>query len=147
MSWDEREKQELELDEGRRLKAYKDSEGYWTIGIGHLLGNNPEYADSIITDEQCDELFVEDFETAVKEAQEAFDGFAGLDGPRKGALVNLAFELGTKLSTFHGFLNLLDTDSYEDAADDLLKTRYAKQVPARAGRIAYRIRTGQYANR
>lgn len=26
----------LKLDEGLKLKVYKDTEGYWTVGIGHL---------------------------------------------------------------------------------------------------------------
>lgn len=144
--WEQKEKQELTLDEGRELKSYKDTKGYWTIGIGHLLGNNPEYADVTITDTQCDELFEEDFEQAVKDAEDAYGGFSGLDGPRQGALVNLAFELGEKLSTFHGFLNLLDQGNYAAAAQDLMGTAYAKQVPARASRIAFRIKTGTYTS-
>lgn len=148
MSWDDREKQELELDEGKELKAYKDTRGNWTIGIGHFLGPNPLYADKVITEEQCQELFDEDFEDAVKGATEAFDGFAGLDGPRKGALVNMAFQLGGKsLGTFHTFLGYIDALKYDEAALDLMNTAYARQVPARAKRIAYRIRTGQYAKR
>lgn len=144
--WEQREKQELTLDEGRFLKSYKDTRGYWTIGVGHLLGNNPEYADTTITDDQCDELFEEDFEQAVQDAEAAYGGFSGLDGPRQGALVNMAFELGSKLSTFHGFLNLLDQGDYAGAAQDLMNTAYAKQVPARASRIAFRIRTDTYTS-
>jgi lysozyme len=148
MAWDDREKQELTLDEGRVLRAYKDTRGNWTVGIGHYLGTNPSYADTVITDEQCDEIFDEDFEDAVKGARQAFPAFEGLDGPRKGALVNMSFELGWKtLSTFHTFLNYIDMNQYKEAAIDLLNTAYAKQVPARAKRIAYRIKNGDYAPR
>lgn len=148
MSWDDTEKQEIELDEGRENKAYKDSLGYWTIGVGHMLGKDDKFKDLVWTDSQVDEQYSTDFEAAVQEAQDAFDGFAGLDGPRKGALVNMAFQLGgSTLSTFHTFLNLLDLAKYDEAAADLMTTRYAKQVPMRASRIAYRIKTGQYAHR
>lgn len=148
MAWDEREKHELELDEGRRNKAYKDQFGNYTIGVGHLLGKDEKYKDLEWTDEQVDEQFSKDFEEAVNGATEAFDGFVGLDCPRKGALVNMAFQLGGKsLSTFHTFLNLVDLGKYKEAAEDLITTRYAKQVPARAKRIAYRIQTGLYAER
>jgi len=144
--WMAREKQELTADEGRFLKAYKDSLGYWTIGVGHLLGSNPSYEGTTITDEECDELFNEDFEKAVDAAHDAFAGFSGLDGPRQGALVNMAFQMGGKtLSTFHTFLDLLDREDYYGAADDLMGTKYAKQTPARASRIAYRIKTGDYS--
>lgn len=149
MAWDDREKLELKQDEGELLHSYKDSLGNWTIGVGHLLGTDAsKYQGMQITQEQSDEFFAEDFENAVQEAREAFNGFDGLDGPRKGALVNMAFQLGEKtLSTFHTFLNYLDLGKYQEAALDLMNTRYARQVPARASRIAYRIRTGTYATR
>lgn len=144
--WEDREKQELELDEGRANKSYKDSLGYWTIGVGHLLGSSPSFEGVVWTDEQVDDTFEEDFEQAIKEATEAFAGLSALDGPRAGALVNLAFELGPTLSSFHGFLNLLDSGDYAGAAQDLMNTKYARQVPARASRIAFRIKTGTYSS-
>lgn len=148
MAWDDREKQELELDEGKVLKSYKDQFGNWTIGVGHFLGPNPLYAEKVITEKQCQELFDEDFKEAVDGATKAFDGFSGLDGPRKGALTNMAFQLGAKsLSTFHTFLGYIDALKYDEAALDLMNTAYARQVPARAKRIAFRIRTGEYAKR
>lgn len=145
-AWEDREKDEITADEGRSLTSYKDSLGYWTIGVGHLLGSSPSYEGTMITDEQCDELFDEDFEAAVDAAQAAFAGFSGLDGPRQGALVNMAFELGEKtLSTFHGFFDFLDKGDWAGAANDLMGTRYAKQAPARASRIAFRIKTDIYS--
>ena len=34
----------LRNDEGLRLALYKDTEGFWTIGIGHLVTKNPSLA-------------------------------------------------------------------------------------------------------
>lgn len=148
MAWDDREKQELTLDEGKSLSSYKDTEGYWTIGIGHYLGWDPKFGALKITDQQCDEYFDTDFSNAVSEAQEAFPAFSGLDGPRKGALVNMAFQMGgSTLGSFHNFLHFLDMGQYQEASIDLMNTKYARQVPSRAKRIAYRINTGQYATR
>ena len=148
MAWDDREKQELILDEGKCLTAYKDNRGNWTIGIGHNLGRDPKFGGLVITEEQCDEYFEDDFSDACRGAEEAYSGFPGLDGPRKGALVNMAFQMGGQtLSTFHTFLSYLDRLMYAEAALDLMNTAYAKQVPARASRIAYRIRTGEYSPR
>lgn len=31
----------LRIDEGYDSKIYKDTEGFWTIGIGHLLTRDP----------------------------------------------------------------------------------------------------------
>lgn len=148
MSWDNREIEELKLDEGFRSKPYRDSVyATWTIGYGHT-GNDVNGLTTEITEEQAEELLRDDFEKAVKGAEAAVPCFDGLDGPRKGALCNMAFQLGGKsLGTFHEFLHLLDIGDYKAAADDLLHTLWYKQTPYRAMRIAYRIRTGDYANR
>lgn len=147
MAWDDKEREEIQLDEGKVLTSYKDTQGNWTIGIGHFLGPNPIYQNKTITEEQCQQYFEDDFSSAEDIAKACFDGFEGLDGPRKGALVNMAFNMGKTLSTFHTFLDYLDRGLYKEAAIDLMNTRYAREVPARAKRIAYRIQTGNYADR
>lgn len=146
MSWDQQEIEELKLDEGFRSKPYKDTLGVWTIGYGWTHGvneNTPE-----CTEAEAEEWLRSEFEDDIKECTEHIDCFAGLDGPRKGALCNMAYQLGAKkLSTFHQFLGLLDLGKYEEAAEDLAHTLWYKQTPNRAKRIAYRIRTGEYFNR
>lgn len=148
MDWLDREKQELILDEGRTNKSYKDIYGNWTNGVGHFLGPNPIYKNVVWDDATVDQVFLTDVEDAVDAARVAYPSLDTLDGPRRGALVNMAFQLGApKLSGFHTFLRLLKEQKYDEAAQDLMdNTAYAKQVPARASRIAYRIRTGQYSN-
>lgn len=149
-SWEEMEKGELKLDEGLRLTAYKDSLGNWTIGYGHLMrmpydvGGDP----TTITLQEAEDLFETDFEEAISDAQSAVPFFNALDGPRKGALVNMAFQLGaTKLSGFHGTLAAMDEQDWNGAAKNVMNSLYARQARARATRIAYRIRTGEYSVR
>ena len=84
--------------EGKSLKAYRDSEGYWTIGVGHLLSHdkNADFSGTVWTDKQVNDALAADagrFEDAVNEAvndavkvdipQHAFD-----------ALVSFAFNVG-----------------------------------------------------
>lgn len=87
-------RQKLALREGKRLKAYKDSVGVWTIGVGHTSAAGPPAVtpDLVITDAQCDEIFARDlgkYEAAVNGAitrpvsQTSFD-----------ALVSLCFNIG-----------------------------------------------------
>lgn len=144
--WEEMEKHELKLDENTELKAYKDSLGNWTIGVGHT---GPEVKEGLtITEDEKDSLFDKDFEEAVTGAQDAVPFFNALDGPRKGALVNMCFEMGpTALSGFHGTLAAMDESDWDSAARHVMNSLYARQARARATRIAYRIRTGQYAVR
>lgn len=146
MIWEDREKEELRLDEGFRLKAYKDSRGFFTIGVGHYLGDKPQPAE--ITVEKAEEWFAEDFEEAVTDTKRVVPFFDALDGARKGALVNMCFNMGaSKLSEFHGTLQALDEGDWMQAALRVMNSRYARQVKGRANRIAYRFRTGEYALR
>lgn len=51
----------IERHEGRRNRAYRDSAGLWTIGIGHLIKPGEEYLkESTLTDAQVNELFAHD---------------------------------------------------------------------------------------
>lgn len=144
-AWEEREKEELKLDEGYKLKAYKDTLGNWTIGVGHLLKEKPA---EDWTQEQVDNAFASDFEEAETGAIRAAPFFSALDGPRKGVLVNMAFNMGSKkLAAFHGMLAAMDSGDWDTAALHLMNSRYARQVGDRAKRLAYRLRTGEYSLR
>lgn len=149
MSWDDREKEELKLDEGLRLEVYRDNGPWatWTIGYGHTGPDVNEHT-APITEQKADDFLDEDFEEAVQGAEKYVLCFDGLDGPRKGALCNMAFQLGgKKLGEFHQFLHFLDVGDYDGAAEDLSHTLWYKQTPYRAARIAFRIKTGEYASR
>lgn len=148
MSWEDRELEELKLDEGFRSNPYRDNVyGVWTIGYGHT-GPSINGDTKPISESDGEELLREDFKEAVEGAKFAIPCFEGLDGPRKGAVCNMAFQLGgKKLSAFHEFIHLLDIGTYVEAADDLSHTLWYKQTPNRAKRIAFRIKTGDYANR
>lgn len=148
MGWIDREKVELDLDEGNKLESYPDQYGNWTIGRGHLLGKDPKYKGIIWTPEKSDETFEQDVEDKINDCQNDIYVFPGLDGPRKGAILNMAFQMGAKtVATFHATLNFLDQSKYDEAALQIMNSLYARQTPERAKRIAYRIRTGDYAKR
>lgn len=56
-----------EFFEGRRSKAYQDSAGIWTIGIGHTKNVK---AGMVITDTKIDELFEEDIQDAIQRVKD-----------------------------------------------------------------------------
>jgi lysozyme len=64
-------------------------------------------------------------------------------GARKRALVNLSFNLGNRLGQFNHFLDAVNTEDWEGAADLLKGTDYAAQVGDRATRIQRMLRTGK----
>lgn len=84
----------LEAREGVRLKAYRDSVGVWTIGVGHTAaaGAPVPKAGLTITADECDAIFARDlvkYEKTVNDSvkvpitQTEFD-----------ALVSLCFNIG-----------------------------------------------------
>jgi lysozyme len=145
-NWEAMEETEIKADEGLRLKAYKDTVGIITIGHGHT---GPDVHDGqVITQEQAEELFEGDFQEAITNAKTAVPFFDALDGPRKGAMTNMAFQMGEAgLAAFHGMLEAMDNQDWDEAARHIMNSKYARQAKARATRIAYRVRTGEYAVR
>lgn len=142
--WEARELEEIKLDEGLVLSPYKDTVGIWTGGYGHAH-IDPE---TPITLELAGQWLDEDFEEATKAAEKVCAAFSGLDGPRKGVIVNMAFNLGRKrLSQFHQFLAAVDIGDYATAAAEMLDSKWAKQVGKRAQRLAFRMDCSKYALR
>lgn len=75
--------------EGRKLTAYKDSGGVWTIGVGHT---DPEVkAGLTITPQQADELLAADLAEAESEVNATG---VPLTQPQFDALVSFAFNVG-----------------------------------------------------
>ncbi len=129
---------DLRRDEGVKAVPYRDTEGNWTIGVGHNLDN--EGLCSAAINAQLDY----DIHTkALLPLDEQLPWWRRHPEPVQRAMANLCFNLGiTKLLTFRTTISLIQSRQYEKAATNLLKTLYARQVGARAQRIAQLLRDG-----
>jgi lysozyme len=80
--------------EGRRLDAYRDSVGIWTIGVGHTAaaGLPVPRAGLRISAAECDALFARDVQTFVRTVNQAVPG--ELPQHAFDALVSLCFNIG-----------------------------------------------------
>lgn len=85
--------------EGCRTKAYKDTGGLWTQGIGHLCGKFQPT--EILTLEQVADLFNEDLYKAEQCVLSKFNGNALTQGQRE-ALTDFAFNVGCTKATVSG---------------------------------------------
>jgi lysozyme len=141
---------ELVRDEGKRLVAYKDSVGLWTIGIGHLLGVKARMTE--ITNDEAMALLDADIQTAEKVVWflvPESKAWSGVDGPgyeevRYRALVNMAFNLGpNRLAGFKKFIVSVNTRKWEQAAVEMMQSKWATQVGARATRLRDMMLTGK----
>ena len=106
-------------EEGFRNRAYKDSKGLLTIGVGHLIKESePHLINATLTDEQVKELLRSDLkwcseavETSVKVplAQNQFD-----------ALYSLCFNIGETAFRKSTVVRKLNENDYKGAADAIL---------------------------
>ena len=129
---------ELRRDEGVVAHAYQDSLGYWTIGVGHLIDKRKggKMPDVII-----DMLLRYDIDEKVAELNEKLPWWGFLDEPSQRVIVNMAFNLGVEgLLEFKKFMDALKDGDRNRAASEMLDSKWAEQVGARATRLATIIR-------
>lgn len=149
---------ELELDEGVRLSPYRCTAGFLTIGVGRNLDTNKLTAEELafvghncrtkpITKEQSDYLLKNDIEKVCADLMKFLPWWAYLGDVRKRVLVNMAFNLGIAgLLKFENTLALIRSGSYAQAAAEMVKSKWAKQVGKRADRLANMMKTGEVAD-
>ena len=130
-------KQQLQLHEGLRLKPYTCSAGNLTIGYGRNLD------DVGITQDEADALLNHDIDRSVEDARDLVTNFDQLNEVRQAVVVNMMFNLGkSRLSKFVKMLNALEHDDFDRAADEMLDSKWARQVGNRAVELAQLMRNG-----
>ena len=122
--------EELKRDEGVELKAYQDTEGIWTIGIGRNL------QDVGVSMDEAEYMLANDIDVAVGELQRTFDWFEGLSDARQRVCINMCFNLGlTRLLGFKKFLAAMAVGDWETAGVEMLDSKWSRQVGARSTRL------------
>jgi len=126
----------IKAHEGLRLTPYRCTEGYLTIGYGRNLETTG------ISRGEAEAMLDSDIDEAHRSLS-FLDFWNDLNDARKAALIDMAFNLGiTGLMTFKKMLAALERKDYDAASSEILDSRYAIQVGARAIRIATIIRSG-----
>ena len=135
---------QLRRDEGTKATAYQDSLGLLTIGVGRLIDSRKPGAG--LRPDEIDYLLRNDINDRVQALTKALPMlFPKLDEARRGVLVNMAFQLGTAgLLGFKSTLALIAEGRYTEAAEQMLKSKWATQTPARAKRLAEQMKTGEW---
>lgn len=130
---------QLRRDEGLILHPYRDSVGKITIGIGRNLD------DVGISEKEADFLLANDVNSATVALEANFPWTMGLDDARKGALVNMTFNMGIRgLSEFRDFLAKMQAGDFRAAAGAMLDSLWARQVGPRATRLSIQIESGAW---
>lgn len=121
----------IKAAEGLKLSVYRCTEGYPTIGYGHRCPADQKS----ITKEQAEAIFAADFAKAVEQVE----ALVGKDARQevKDIVTEMIFQMGAGgVSKFKTMLKCIKAKDYKGASAAMLDSRWAKQTPKRARRLA-----------
>jgi len=131
---------QLERDEGFRPRPYKDHLGHWSVGYGWSLETGPP-----LSEETARIILNEHVGMIVADLHSRLPWTKQLSQPRFGVLVNMAFNLGIHgLMSFRRMMAALKTEDYDRVAEEMISSRWARQVGSRANRLAEQMRENKW---
>jgi lysozyme len=125
-------KRHLNRDEGRRYKAYFDSQGHFTLGVGHNI------EDVAVSDRVIDLILDDDIAQVLSDMTLVFnDVWKAWPDNVKLAVLNMMFNLGvTRFCRFTKMIGFLRIGDFERAALEATRSLWAYQVGDRAVRVS-----------
>ena len=138
-------REQLKIDEGCVYEIYNDHLGYPTFGIGHLVReSDPEHGSPLgtaVSEGRVIEAFDADIEIVLSDCNTLYPDFDDLPEEAQQIIANMMFNLGRpRLSKFVGMKRGVDTKDWNSAADEMVDSRWYRQVGARAERLVNRMR-------
>lgn len=142
---------QLRTDEGVRRRRYQDTEGKWTIGVGHNITDDPVYPyaerDEPLSDSQINLLLIKDVSIAVGALDQYCNWWRAMEEPRQRVLANMCFNMGwgngeEGLSSFVNTLKAMHFADYQAAAAGMRASKWYGQVGLRAARLAMTMEKG-----
>ena len=141
----EKLREQLKIDEGCVYEIYNDHLGYPTFGIGHLVReSDPENGSPLgteVSEDRVNEAFDADIEIVLSDCNTLYPDFDDLPEEAQQIIANMMFNLGRpRLSKFVGMKRGVDAKDWDSAADEMVDSRWYRQVGARAERLVNRMR-------
>lgn len=136
---------ELEYDEGCKYEIYLDHLGLPTFGIGHLVTeDDPEHGQEVgtaVSEERVIEVFEKDVQVTIDECKKLYDDWFDLPEEVQLIIANMMFNMGRpRLSQFKGMKRGVDARDWNAAADEMVDSKWYRQVTNRADRLVTRMR-------
>lgn len=136
---------ELEYDEGCKYEIYLDHLGLPTFGIGHLVTeNDPEHGQmtgTSVSEERVIEAFEKDVQVTIDECKKLYDNWLDLPDEVQLIIANMMFNMGRpRLSGFKKFNAAIAAKEWEEASEEMIDSRWYRQVTNRAERLVQRMR-------
>ena len=141
----EKLREQLKIDEGCVYEIYNDHLGYPTFGIGHLVReSDPENGSPIgtkVSEDRVADAFDDDIGIVLSDCNKLYPDFEDLPEEAQQIIANMMFNLGRpRLSKFVGMKRGVDAKDWNSAADEMVDSRWYRQVGARADRLVNRMR-------
>ena len=126
--------EQIKIDEGFRGVPYLCTAGKTTIGYGRNLDANP------LSKAEAEFLLENDLKKVAKQASK-FGFYAKLSPRRRAVIINMIFNLGLgRFSQFKKMIKAIEENRYAVAAEEMLDSKWARQVGDRAIRLAKQMR-------
>jgi len=138
-------REEIKYDEGSVNEIYLDHLGLATFGIGHLVTEwDEEYGWEVgtpVSEDRCNEVFDSDIQIVLSDCQHLYPDFNDLPEEVQRIIANMMFNMGRpRLSKFKGMKAGVDARDWNKAADEMVDSRWYRQVTNRAERLVERMR-------
>ena len=141
----EKLREQLKIDEGCVYEIYNDHLGFATFGIGHLVReSDPENGSPVgtkVSEDRVADAFDDDIGIVLSDCNKLYPDFEDLPEEAQQIIANMMFNLGRpRLSKFVGMKRGVDAKDWNTAADEMVDSRWYRQVGARAERLVNRMR-------
>lgn len=124
--------------EGWRSKPYEDTEGILTIGYGFNIAQG-------ITREEGEAILDVKLRKLIANAGIRLSLYDSVDSTRQIILLDMAYNLGfSRLLKFKRMWKAIKIKDWNKAAEEMLDSRWARQVKGRAIKLAEAMRTGKF---
>lgn len=138
-------REQLSADEGCKYEIYLDHLGLPTFGIGHLVKEaDPEFGLPVgapVSSERVYAVFERDISVTLQDCCNLYDDFDELPEEAQLVIANMMFNLGyPRLSKFAKMKAAVDDRDYVEAANQMIDSKWYRQVPNRAMRLEKRMR-------
>ena len=131
---------QIKRDEEVIPYANGDEDGFLQIGYGKSIDKRKG---GRLSDAAIEYILKEDIDNCSRDLMIAFPWTSRLDEVRRGALLNMLFNMKMdRLRSLSKFMTCMRNNDFNSAAEELLKTKWGKELEPRAIRLSRQIKTG-----
>lgn len=141
----------LNFEEGYKERPYLDSLGYPTVAGGIRIGPQGasisyyQFKVPRSVGDVWKQTLVDEKTAAMRKNNDIFVALSKCNPPRADILYSMAYQMGVSgLAYFKSMLNHITNEDFEAAANEMMRSLWAKQTPNRAKRHADVMRQGNY---